>query len=337
MKDVGPQNAVRQLVMGFRGTHLLYLMAELGIADLLTDGPLRSAELAARLGANPDALHRVLRALTQLGMLDQEPDGRFTLTPSGDTLRSDRPDSLRPVARFWGHEMLQRAWGNLRHTVLTGQTAFDHAFGMSAFAYLEANPGAAAVYHAGMSRTRAMSSPAVVAAYDFSSCNTIIDVGGGNGSLLAEILRAFPEPQGVICDSPNARAEADEMLAASGLTARARFEACDFFSAIPVGGDCYLLRQIIHDWDDTLAAAILKTCRQAISPNARLLLIEYLLPDAGDPGLEEIMVDVTMLARVGGRERTEAEYRELLDPAGFRLERVIPTATRHQILECIPV
>lgn len=335
MAEVTPAAAVRQLVMGFRGTHLLYVMAELGIADLLTNGPRHSAELAARLGADAGALHRVLRALAQIGVLEQEPDGRFGLTLLGDTLRSDRPDSMRPVARFWGHEMLQRAWGNLVHTVLTGQTAFDHAFGLPAFAYLAENEAAAAVYHQGMAQLRAGAASAVVAAYDFAPFGTIVDVGGGNGSLLAEILRVFPEPRGIVCDVPNARDDVETMLAATGLTARARFEACDFFSAVPADGDCYLLRQVIHDWDDARAVAILETCRRSIMPPGRLLLIELLLPDAGDPGLEAVMVDVTMLARVGGRERTEAEFRDLLDRAGFRLERVIPTPARHTILECL--
>jgi hypothetical protein len=336
MADADPAVVARQLMMGFRGTHLLAVMAELGVADLLGEGPRASADLAADLGAHPDALHRILRALAQLGVLDQEANGRFALTPVGECLRSDRPDSLRPAVRFWGHEMFQRAWGNLLHTVMTGETAFDRVFGLPAFDYLETHPEAADIYHRGMAQIRGAATPAIAAAYDFESFGTIVDVGGGNGSLLAAILDAYPGPRGIIADLPHARPAAEEAIHAAGLGERARFEAVDFFAAVPPGGDCYLLRQVIHDWDDGRAEAILRNCRPAVPPHGRLLLIELLLPPESQLGLEEVMVDVTMLVRVGVRERTEAEYRTLLDRAGFRLDRVIPTSARHTILECLP-
>jgi hypothetical protein len=341
MADADPRIAARQLVMGFRGTHLLFVAAELGVADLLADGPRGSTDLAAELGADSDALRRVLRALAQLGVLDQEADGRFSLTSIGACLRSDQPDSLRPVARFWGHETVQRAWGNLRHTVMTGETAFDHVFGMPTFAYLEAHPEAAAVYHSGMAqRTAAAARAAVAEAYDFAPVDTIVDVGGGNGSLLAAILQAFPGPRGVVCDQASARSSAEETIRGAGLTGRARFETCDFFAAVPSGGDCYLLRQVVHDWDDDRAAAILRTCRRAVPPQGRLLLIELVVPVDGEPGLEALMLDITMLAQYGGRERTQAEYRTLLERAGFRLARIVPTPVhggrRYSILECLP-
>ena len=335
MADRAPEAVARQLVMGFRGTHLLYVMAELGVADLLGAGPRTSADLAAELDANPDALHRVLRGLAQFGVLNQGTDDRFALTPIGDCLRSDRPDSLRPTARFWGHEMIQRAWGNLLHTVRTGETAFDHVYGMPAFAFLDANPDAAAVYNQFMAN-RPVAAPAVAAAYDFAPFGTIVDVGGGNGSLLAEILGAYPGPSGVIFDLPHSRPDAEETIRTAGLSDRVRFDGGDFFERVTAGADCYLLRSVIHDWDDSRAEAILRVCRHAISPPSRLIVIELLLPAAGDPGLEAVMLDVTMLARVGGRERTESEFRALLGRSGFRLERVIPTP-HHAILDCVPV
>ena len=336
MTDTTPALAAQQLLLGFRGTHLLYVMAELGIADLLDAGPRDSSDLAAHLGADPDALHRVLRAIAQLGVLELGRDGRYTLTPVGDCLRSDRPDSLRPIARLWGHEMFQRAWGGLLHTVRTGETAFDHVYGMSAFAYLDANPDAAAVYNQFMAK-RAAAAPAVATAYDFAPFSTIVDVGGGNGSLLAEILRAHPEPRGVIFDLPHSRPDAEESIRTFGLGDRVQFDGGDFFERVTTGGDCYLLRSVIHDWNDARSEAILRNCRRAMMPHGRLLLIEMRLPDDGDPGLEAVMIDITMLARVGGRERTESEFRALLDRTGFRLERLIPTAGPLTIFDCVPV
>lgn len=323
--------------VGFRGTNLLYVMAELGVADLLADGPRSGAALASTLEAEPDALYRILRALAQIGVLEQRSDGRFELTPVGDCLRSDRQDSLRPVARFWGHEMLQRAWGNLLHTVMTGETAFDHVFKMPAFAYLEAHPSASALYNTGMAQMRARSAPAVAAAYDFEAFGVIVDVGSGNGSLLAAIPGAYPGRRGIMFDLSHAGPAAEEVIRSSNLTGRATFEAGDFFVSVPSGGDCYVLRQVIHDWDDDRALAILECCRRAMHRHGRLLLIELLLPVEGEPGLEVIMVDVTMLARVGGRERTEIEYRSVLARAGFCLDHVIPTQAGHHILECAPV
>jgi len=337
MVDGDPTVVARQLLMGFRGTHLLSVMAELGIADQLVAGPRRSVDLAAALGTHPDALHRVLRALAQLGVLDQSGDGRFALTPVGDCLRSDRVDSLRPVARFWGHEMLQRAWGNLHYSVMTGEPAFDHVFGTPAFAYLDDHPEAADVYHRGMAQLRGDATAATATAYDFARFGTIVDVGGGNGSLLVEILQTFPGLRGVVFDPEHARPDAEATIQAAGLSDRVQFEAGDFFSAVPAGGDCYLLRQVIHDWDDARAEAILRSCRKAIPAHGRLLLVELLLPPEGDPGMEPVMVDVTMLVRVGGRERTEAEYRALLERAGFHLDRIIPTPIRFTILDCMPV
>ena len=252
--------------MGFRGTHLLYVAAELGVADVLQEGPAAADEIAARLGAQRDPLHRVLRALAQLDVLAEASDGRFSLTPVGDCLRTDRPGSLRPLARFWGHEMMQRAWGSLLHTIMTGETAFDHAVGMSAFAYLQSHPDAAAIYHDGMAKIQTMETNAVIDAYEFPPCGTIVDVGGGNGSLLAAILQTVPATGGVVFDLPNAQADVEATIRTAGLTDRVRFEPGDFFTEVTADGDCYLLRQIIHDWEDDDAITILRTCRRAIAP-----------------------------------------------------------------------
>jgi trans-aconitate methyltransferase len=231
---------------------------------------------------------------------------------------------------------MQRAWGNLLHTVRTGETAFDFAFGIPAFTYLERNPEASSIYNTFMAtRPRSSASP-IVSVFDFSSFETIVDVGGGSGSLLVSILREYPEKPGIVFDLPHARGDAETALQEANLLDRARFEGGDFFAAVPPGADCYLLRQVIHDWDDEHAEIILRSCRKAIKPNGRLLLLEMIMPAVGDAGIDTVMIDVTMLARVGGRERTEAEYRALVARAGFQLETVTPAHTAINILECVP-
>ena len=336
MSDDDPAGVAHQLLMGFRGTHLLYVAAELGVADVLQEGPVTVDEIATRLGAHRDPLHRVLRALAQLGVLAEASDGRLSLTPVGDCLRTDRPGSLRPLARFWGHEMMQRAWGSLLHTIMTGETAFDHALGMSAFAYLQSHPDAAAIYHDGMAKIQVLETNAVIDAYEFPPCGTIVDVGGGNGSLLAAILQTVPATGGVVVDLPNAQSDVEATIRTAGLTDRVRFEPGDFFTEVTAGGDCYLLRQIIHDWEDDDAMTILRTCRRAIAPDGRLLIIELILPPEGTDSLDAVMIDVTMLVRLGGRERTAAQYATLLEKTGFNLDRVLTTAGRQAILECSP-
>jgi len=321
--------------MGYQSTHLLTVVCKLGLADLLRDGPRDSTELASLTGANVDALHRVLRALAQLGVLEQSPVGRFALTPIGDCLRSNRPDSLCPVALFHGHEMIQRAWGEMLYSVMTGDTAFEQVFGMPAFDYLEANPEAAAIYDAGMGQMTARTAPEVVAAYDFADFDTIVDVGGGAGVLLAEILRGHPRPRGIVFDLPHACPSAENTMRDAGLVERMRFEGGDFFKSISAGGDCYVLRHIVHDWGDGPVGEILRSCRQVVPAHGRLLLVEAVMPAEGEPGREYVMLDIMMLVRVGGRERTEAEYRTLIERAGFHLERVIPTSARFSILECM--
>jgi SAM-dependent methyltransferase len=232
--------------------------------------------------------------------------------------------------------MMQRAWGSLLHTVMTGETAFDHALGMSAFEYLQSHPDAAAIYHDGMDKIQALETSAVINAYDFPPVGTIVDVGGGNGSLLAAILQTVPETRGVVFDLPNAQSDVEATIRTAGLTERIRFEPGDFFAELTAGGDCYLLRQIIHDWEDEDAVTILRSCRRAIAADGRLLIIELILPPEGASSLEAVMLDVTMLVRLGGRERTAAQYATLLNAAGFDLDRVVKTIGRQSILECSP-
>lgn len=324
---------LREMIFGFRATCLIAVAAELGLADLLADAHKSSAELAALTACDADALHRLLRGLVQFGVFRQDADGRFGLTPLGACLRSDVPGSQRAFARLVGHDAWWRAWGGLLHAVRTGEIAFRHAHGRSLFDYLTDEPGFVPVFSAGMAASNPTVTDAVVAAYDFGRFGTIVDVGGGTGSLLTAILRAHPRPRGVLFDLPVSRGRAEEAIAAAGLTERCRFVGGDFFAGVPEGGDAYVLKQILHDWDDERSVAILGQCRRAMASGGTLLVVEYMLPDGDEPAPDAVLMDVTMLVFTGGRERSTAQYRELFERAGFRLTRVIPTGSPHRIVE----
>jgi hypothetical protein len=335
--DTSARESLRQLIRGFRATDLIATAAEFGLADLLADGPRSSAELAERAAAHPDALHRVLRALAHLGVVEQRDDGRFALTAVGHGLRTDVPGSLHAIARFWGHEYMRRPWLGLAHSVRTGEPAFDRVFGMNWVEYLSTHPEAAAIFNAGMTGLTAPITAAVVAAYDFSSFGTIADIGGGNGTLIAAVLEANPEARGIVFDLPHVRDDAQQRLAAAGMGDRCAFVGGDFFEAVPDGADAYLLKWILHDWDDRRCVAILRCCRRAMTASGRVVIVERVLPADNAPAPDAVFGDITMLVHTGGRERTEAEYGALLAAADLRLTRVVPTTTAYSLLEAAPV
>jgi SAM-dependent methyltransferase len=326
-------DTLREILFGFRATRLISVAAELGLADLMADTPRGSGELAALTQSDADALHRLLRGLAQIGVFRQDPDGRFGLTPLGECLRSDVPGSQRAFARLLGHDAWWRAWGDLLHSVRTGETAFRHAHGKSLFDYLTDEPSFVPIFNAGMAASSTAVTQAVVAAYDFARFGTIVDVGGGTGSLLTAILRAHRQPRGVLFDLPVSRERAEAAIAAAGLTERCHFVGGDFFAGVPAGGDAYVLKQILHDWDDERSAAVLEQCRQAMAPGGTLLVVEYVLPAGNEPAPDETLMDVTMLVFTGGRERSAAQYAELFGRAGLRLTRVVPTDSPHRIVE----
>jgi hypothetical protein len=334
--DPGARESLREIITGFRLTHLVITAAELGIADHLVDGPRTSAELAPLIGANSDALYRVMRALAALGVLTLLDGGRFGLGPLGQHLRSDIPGSLRPLARFWNLEANRRPWQELLHSTMTGECAFEHHFGMEKFAYVDARPDIAAIYNAGMASISGHIGQTIVEAYEFGSFGTIVDVGGGNGSLLAAILQHYSAPRGVVFDLPHAEPSARVYLEGEGLADRCDFVGGSFFEAVPTGADAYVMRLILHDWDDSASTAILKTCRRAMSPDSKLLVVERLLPDGIALNFEAFMADINMLVQFGGRERTTDEFAALFKSADLCLARVIPTGTIFQIVEAIP-
>jgi hypothetical protein len=334
--DASARETLRQIITGFRLTHLIAAAAELGLADHLVDGPKSSAELAPLVGADLDALHRVMRALAALGVFAMLDDGRFSLAPMGQHLRSDAPGSLRPLARFWDLDVNRRPWHDLQHSIATGEAAFDHHFGMEKFEHLDTRPDVAAIYNAGMASNTSLVGTTMAEAYDFGSFGTIVDVGGGNGSLLVAVLRRYAEPRGIVFDLAHAGEAARPHLEAAGLARRCEFVAGNFFESVPPGADAYLLRWILHDWDDERSIAILQSCRRAMAPGSKLLVIERLLPDGNELDLEAMIADINMLVQVGGRERTAAEFGTLLEAADLRLVRVVPTGTLFNVLEAVP-
>jgi hypothetical protein len=297
----------------------LYVAAKLGIADHLRDGPLVVTDLAARTGAHADALYRFCRALAALDVLTTGPQRSFGLGKLGRPLLTDTPDSVRHGFVMQGEEPF-RAWTEVLHTVRTGQPAFDRVYGMGYFQYLAEHPEASAAFGRAMGNLDAP--PAVLSGYDFSGCRTIVDIGGGAGTVLADILSGHPDARGILLDLPICREPARENLARLGVADRCAVVSGDFFDSVPAGGDLYLLSRVLHNWEDTAALRLLRRVRTVMADDARLVVIDHLLPD-GDGFHPGLLADLHMLVILGARERTEDELRDLLAAAGLRLRRVI--------------
>jgi DNA-binding transcriptional ArsR family regulator len=314
-------------------TQAVVVAARLGIADLVAGGPRSAAELAEETGTRPDALARLLRALVALGVLTREDDGRVSATPLSRALE-DGPGSIRALAALVG-EVTWRAWGALGHSVATGEPAFRHEYGEGLFEYLGREPEAARAFQAWMTEQSRLHSEALVGAIDLTGVERLVDVGGGRGTLLATLLEASPGLRGVLYDRPEVASTA-EALAAAGIADRAEAVGGDFFESVPEGADRYVLKLVIHDWDDERAIRILDSVRRAIPPHGLLLLVEHLLPE-GDGYDHAVWLDLNMLVMTdGGRERTVAEYRDLLARAGFRLTRVLATSGPMSVIEAAP-
>lgn len=319
---------MQQMLNGFRVTQALYVAARLGLADILKDAPQPVETLAATTGANADALYRVLRALASLGVFEEDNDRRFALTPLAALLQQDHPKSLRAVALFRGDEPY-RAWSELFGSVMSGKTAFEQVFGASHFQYLAQHPAQNEIFNQTMSASSRQAALAIVAAYDFSTAGTVVDIAGGQGVLIAAILRANPKLHGVLFDQPHVVAGAQPILEAAGVADRCELASGDFFVSVP-SGDLYTLRRILHDWDDEHAIAILRSCAEAMPPGGRALVIESIIEPGNDASPAKFL-DLMMFVMNGGRERTAEEYRRLFAAAGLRLTRIIPTAAESLI------
>jgi hypothetical protein len=324
--------ALRRLLIGFQVSQAIHAAAALGIADLLKDGPRSSADLAAATSTHPPTLYRLLRALASVGVFSEEDDRRFALTPLGAYLRSDAEATLRPQATLLGRPYRWLTWSDLLYSVQTGENAAQHVLGMSIWEYRAQRPEEEAVFDATMSAYSRRHATAVLAAYDFTRFGQIVDVAGGRGALLAAILARYPAARGVLFDQPQVVANAGPFLQAAGLSERVQVIGGSFLEAVPAGGDAYILKFIIHDWEDAEAVTILEACRRAMKPGATLLVIERVL-DARSQDWEATFSDLNMLVGPGGLERTREEFAALFAQAGLRLAGVTPTTSEVSVIE----
>jgi hypothetical protein len=331
MSEPHPWQQLLQMIVGTWVSRAIYVAAKLRIADRLADGPRVAEDLAAEAGVAPRPLYRVLRALAGVGVFAQEADGRFRLNPLAGPLRAGGPESLQALAVMIGEEQ-DRCWDDLLETVRTGETAFDRLYGRPVFAFLGEHPEKAKIFDAAMTGFSCRAMRAVLDAYDLSGVATLADIGGGLGTNLVAALGRYPAMQGLLFDQPHVVERARPLLEAAGVADRCTVEGGDFFEAAPGGADAYLLGHILHDWDDGKAGRILDTLRRAMPTGARLLLVEYVLPE-GDGASFGKLLDLHMMAAIRGLERTEAEYRRLFAAHGFRLTRVVPTASDVSVVE----
>lgn len=311
-----------------------YVTARLGIPELLASGPRSADELARATGTDAQALRRLLSALGSVDICHQRADGSFEMTRLGQLLGPDVPCSMRAWALQWGGEAWQ-VWANLLHSVKTGQSARAHMSGEAGFAHLERDPQAAQIFNQAMVDLTRLAALDIARAYDFAG-QCVMDVGGGYGELLAQILTAYPSARGVLFDMPHAISKARDHLANRSLEGRCEFVTGDFFASVPTGADVYLMKTVIHDWPDERARDILRTCRRAMAPGARLLIIERLMPERLEPSAASralARVDLHMLVALGAKERSLEEMRALLGSTGFQQVRRIGTESEFQILE----
>lgn len=336
--DAIPPPSVRILEITYSNfviARALYAFAKLGIADLLRDKALSSEELASPASVDPGALYRLLRTLSTADVVSESQDHRFTLGPLGEALRSDAPGSMRAWAIFSGEPFYLQAWEQIVHSIQTGQPAWEHVHRMPIFEYIGQHPEAAQIFDQAMTSLSAGEAPAIVDAYDFSGIRKLADIGGGQGLLLRTILKSHPKMTGVLFDRPDALQGTQELLAQDGLADRCEVVPGDFFQSVPEGANAYLLKYVIHDWDDERSLAILRNCRRAMTNDARLLLVETIVPAPGTSHFAKLS-DLEMLVVVGAKERTVDEYSRLFERAGFRLIRVVPTTEPASILEAAP-
>jgi hypothetical protein len=333
-QPVPPEAVLTQLAFGALMSQAVYVAAKLGVADLLAEKPRGVAELAAATETNQRALYRVLRSLASAGIFEETDPKVFSLTPLAEALRSDAPNSVRNGVIFMGEEWHWRVWGEMLYSVRTGKPAWGRVHGGEVFDYFGVNPEQAEIFNRAMTDMSVATAPAVVEAYDFSEIGTITDIAGGHGYLLAQVLKANPNARGVLFDVQPVIDSAGSLLEREGVAGRVEKVAGDFFARVPAAADVYMMKHIIHDWDDERAVMILRNINEAMKRDGRVLIIEVVVPEGGEPHYSKLL-DLEMLVSPGGVERTANEYRELLAAAGLRLTRIIPTKSPFSIIEAV--
>lgn len=329
-----PDALLMQLAFGALLTQALYVAARVGVADLLAEKPLPVGELAGATGTDERALYRVLRSLASVGVFREVDPKVFALTPAAELLRADAPNSMRNGIIFMGEEWHWRVWGSMMESLRTGRSAWGTVHGVEVFDYFAANPEKYEIFNRAMTDMSVNTAPAIVQAYDFSGIETIADIAGGHGYLISQVLKANPKMRGILFDVPPVIAGARSLLEKEGVKERVETVAGSFFESVPAGADAYMMKHIIHDWNDEDSTRILRNISAAMKPEGRVLIIEVVVPEGNEPHFSKIM-DLEMLVSPGGVERTAAEYRELLAGAGLRLTRIVQTPSPFSVIEAV--
>jgi hypothetical protein len=319
------------MINGYWLSQAIFAAAKFGIADLLSAGPRAVEDLATASATNPDALYRLLRALASVGIFTEVTPRQFSLTPLAEPLQSDVSGSKRALALMAGDEQF-RVWGEICYSIQTGKTAFDKVLGKPIFDYLGDHPDKARIFDAAMVGIHGRESASILDAYDFSGIRTLADIGGGNGSQLIATLNKHPHLSGILFDLPHVIERARGPIEAAGLAERCRLISGSFFESVPSGADAYFMRHIIHDWEDEKSLTILRNCHAAMSPSSKLLVVESVIPPGNEPFGGKFL-DLVMLLIPGGKERTEAEYRQLFSQSGFELTRITATDSEVSVIE----
>lgn len=324
-----------RLINGYQVSQAIHVAASLGIADLLHDGSRSCEDVARATGASPAAMYRLLHALSSVAVLQEDADRGFSLTAIGECLRSDAPRSRVAWARYIGRPYVWQSWGELRQSVLTGETAFRRVHGQGVWEWRAEQPEETAVFDAAMTELSRGAAAALAEAFDFSRFDCVVDVGGGQGALLAGILEKHVRTKGILFDLPHVVARAPRMFEDRGLSNRSAVVAGDMFAGLPPGGDAYVLKSVLMDEDDTKVCEVLRSCRSVIGPSGRLIVIEHLMSEPNKPEL--VLSDLTMLVMTGGRERSQAEFSTMFSETGFSLEQSIASRSAYTLMIAAPI
>lgn len=331
-----PEAVMMQMVTGKFITTMLYVVAHLKIADLVAEGPRSAEALAEATGANPRSIYRILRALASVGIFEETDDEVFSNTPLSATLRSGVPGSMREMAIWMGCPFHNTAWADIMPGVNEGDSNFSRRFGVNVFEHLNENPTDLEIFQNAMTGFSGMTAQWVVDTYDFSGASKVVDVGGGNGLLLSRILASNPKLKGVLCDLPQVVAGAPEILKSEGVADRCEMVAESFFEGVPKGGDIYIMKHIIHDWDDARCKIVLDHCRGAMAEGGKVLVVDMVIPPGNDPFFGKLLDIEMLVVTEGGLERREDQFRTLFESAGLKLDRIVPTQGFISLLEGTP-